>query len=576
MKQQIANFILFFFALNISAQSDTIFLPSNINNTDWQMSLLDKADIVDTIPLHLSFKQIQNIDFQRYTKDSVYIKDDKCAWLRFSINNPSATDTAHFLIQFNNRIHFVYLFSLINGKIDSIAGGRLTDYYKRPYLKNKACSPIALPPQYSGIFWLKFNNFSENRNNLMPSLTSYTMEEKLRLEQNNAYSINHFIEVIFLSSFLILTLVSARMGYIWLDEGYTWYAIYIGSLFIFYFRDFENYSNDIVVFFSYFSSWHFEIEATLCYITYTAYMIFIQKFLDMKQFYPRLNTLLSYAIGLIIACLFLDLVIHAIWGLAVSFRIFIIIRLIFFAFYFVVLFIIGFTTASRLSRFIISGTILMLLPGLTSNIAMAYGGDTQVIWYGLAWIYEFPTFKLPMFGTRIGYILEACFFLYGLSWKARREYDELKKLKLNHNNTIQNPSANEVTTAPLSIDTNLLSDIQIEKKDIVVDTRVIEAFAYLEKNFNDTTFTVKKWAQSAYLSPSHFSKLIVEHTDDAPSVHIQRRRLQYAKNLMQTTTLSIAQVALESGYPDSNYFSRIFKKTFNLTPTDWQNLHKKG
>ncbi len=560
----------------LKVQSNTIVLPTNINTLDWQMPLLGKAEIADTIPYILHFNQVQNIDFKPFISDSVFIKDDKCAWLRVHIKNPNPTDTALFFITFNNRIHFVTLFTQLNsGTIDSIAGGRLTDYYKRPFKENKACFPIALPPQYSGTFWLKFNNFSENRANLYPVLISKIAEDQLRLKQSRE-TVNRFIEVIYLTIFLFLALVAARLGYIWLDKGYSWYAIYIGSLFLFYFRDFENYNNDHVVFFSYFSSWHFEIEATMCYFTYIAYMVFIQKFLDMKQFYPRINTLMTFAIHLLIACLILDLCIHSIWGLATSFRIFIAIRLIFFAFYFILLFSIGFTTASSLSRFIVIGTIFMLIPSLISNIAMAFGGDTKSIYYGLIWVYDFPNFKIAMFSSRIGFVLEACFFLYGLSWKARREYDELKKLKLNQNNALP-LHAEGITEHPLSID---ISQTDIEalqnSAEKVKDKRVIEAFFILEKNFNDPEFTVKKWAQSVYLSPSHFSKLIVEHTQEAPSVHIQRRRLQHAQKLMQDTTLPLAQIAFDCGYNDSNYFSRIFKKTFNLTPSEWQNGHKKG
>ena len=557
------------------SQIDTIVLSNNLNDFEWQQPLLGHASIADRVPKDEAFNQIKKREMSPYLIDSVFIKDDKCAWLHFSIKNPNLTDSAHFFINFNNRIHYVTLFSEKNGLMDSVAGGRLTDYYKRPFLKNKACFPISLPPQYSGTFWLKFNNFSENRNNLYPQLVSKTTEVKQRWEIKNSAYINQFIEVIYLSLFALLALVAARLGYIWLDKGYTWYAIYIASLFIFYFRDFENYNNNHVVFFSYFSSWHFEIEATMCYFTYMSYMIFIQKFLDLKQFYPRLNSLLSIAIRLIIACLFLDLCIHAIWGLAVSFRIFITIRLVFFVFYFVILIIIGFTTASALSRFIVIGTIFMLIPGLTSNIAMALGGDTKVFYHGLFWLYDFKIFKLPMFNSRIGLILEACFFLYGLSWKARREYDELKKLKLNHTIVLQNLDKSTVTPL-LSIDPQMSVETPLETPEVQTDSRIAEAFEHLEKNFNDPNFTVKKWSQLVFLSPSHFSKLFVEHTQEAPSIHIQRFRLQQAQKLMCTTDFTLAQIALDCGYNDSNYFSRIFKKTFSLTPSEWQNIHKKG
>lgn len=572
------------------SQVDTIGLPPNLNEIEWQLPLLSKAFIADTVPTEMGFNEIQKRRFKLYTKDSVFIKDVKCAWLHFHIKNFNPIDTVVFFLTFNKRIHKVYLFSQVGQTIDSIAGGQLTDYYKRPFRDNKACFRLELPPQYSGTYWLKFNSFSENRSNLNAQLVSVKTELKERIMKESSYIANYSFELIYLSLFAILSLFAARMAYIWLDEGYKWYAIYIGLIGLFYFRDFENYNNKPVIFFSYFSSWHFEIEPTICYLTYIAYMIFIQKFLDMKQFYPHFNRQYTVAIRILIGCLIVDILIHLIWGLSVSFPIFVFIRLFFFLFYFVILFQIAFGTSSSLSRFVIFGTFCMLVPGITSIVAMAFGGDTSLFGYGLFWLYEFPNFKLPMYGTRLGVLFEASCFIFGLSWKAKREYNQLKDLAFNQDMRLKNgimtepniPSVlkqlieqsnvNEAET--LQIDEPLSEEFV--KKDEPLDDRIVEALAQLEIEYKKPNFNVKKWAQMVYLSPSHFSKLMTEETKESPSNHIQRRRLQYAQQLMLITNFQLAQIASESGYSDSNYFSRIFKKTFQLTPSEWQKLHKKG
>lgn len=383
------------------AQVDTIVLPTNLNDIEWQLPLLNHALIADNVPASIGFNQIQKIDFQLFTKDSVFIKDDKCAWLHYQVKNPHPTDTLVFLVSFSNRIHKVCLFSQVNQKVDSIAGGEIIDYYKRPVRDNKSCFRLVLPPQYVGFFWLKFNNFSENRANLYTQLVSIKSEEKERLTDESTHILSRMFSIFYVSLFAILTLVAALMAYVWLDEGYKWYAVYIGLTGLFYFRELENTNNTPVIFFSYFGSWHFEIEATLCYLMYIAYMVFIQKFLDMKQFYPRLNHRFTWAIRILFICLILDLLIHAIWGLSVSFPIFVVIRIIFFLFYFVVLFQIAFGTSSALSRFILLGTFCMLVPGITSNLCMALGRDSIIFASGQLRLYDFPHFKLPMFNTTL-------------------------------------------------------------------------------------------------------------------------------------------------------------------------------
>ncbi len=52
--------------------------------------------------------------------------------------------------------------------------------------------------------------------------------------------------------------------------------------------------------------------------------------------------------------------------------------------------------------------------------------------------------------------------------------------------------------------------------------------------------------------------------------HIRRIRVQQAKILLSTTTLSISEVALSVGIEDYNYFTKIFKSEANCTPSDYR------
>jgi YesN/AraC family two-component response regulator len=43
-------------------------------------------------------------------------------------------------------------------------------------------------------------------------------------------------------------------------------------------------------------------------------------------------------------------------------------------------------------------------------------------------------------------------------------------------------------------------------------------------------------------------------------------RVDKAKNLLREKELPISQIALEVGYPDQSYFTKVFKKIENCTP----------
>ncbi len=53
-----------------------------------------------------------------------------------------------------------------------------------------------------------------------------------------------------------------------------------------------------------------------------------------------------------------------------------------------------------------------------------------------------------------------------------------------------------------------------------------------------------------------------------------------ARELLISSQLNVSEVAFEVGYSDPLYFSRIFRKHFNVTPSsligDFMNARKKG
>ncbi|OGO81182.1 MAG: hypothetical protein A2Y21_03080 [Clostridiales bacterium GWC2_40_7] len=49
-------------------------------------------------------------------------------------------------------------------------------------------------------------------------------------------------------------------------------------------------------------------------------------------------------------------------------------------------------------------------------------------------------------------------------------------------------------------------------------------------------------------------------------LNIQNLRYRLAKELIETTALSVKEIAGAIGYEDQNYFSRIFKKIEGVSP----------
>ena len=73
-------------------------------------------------------------------------------------------------------------------------------------------------------------------------------------------------------------------------------------------------------------------------------------------------------------------------------------------------------------------------------------------------------------------------------------------------------------------------------------------------------------ADHFYLSQSHFYTLFNRQFAMAPQQYVAQRRMQKARELLQTTSLSQLAIAEELGFSDASSLSRAYKKHFGQTP----------
>ena len=52
-------------------------------------------------------------------------------------------------------------------------------------------------------------------------------------------------------------------------------------------------------------------------------------------------------------------------------------------------------------------------------------------------------------------------------------------------------------------------------------------------------------------------------------------RMEHAKHFLETTQMSISDIALKVGYPNSNSFTRAFKRHNKITPQEFRDAGKR-
>jgi AraC-like DNA-binding protein len=101
------------------------------------------------------------------------------------------------------------------------------------------------------------------------------------------------------------------------------------------------------------------------------------------------------------------------------------------------------------------------------------------------------------------------------------------------------------------------------------DIHVRTALEYVERHYRED-ITVADIARSTGLNPSYFGKVFKEATGRTPQQHLIGYRMNKATELLKLTSMSIAEVGAEVGYPNQLHFSRAFKGFYGLSPRDWR------
>lgn len=99
--------------------------------------------------------------------------------------------------------------------------------------------------------------------------------------------------------------------------------------------------------------------------------------------------------------------------------------------------------------------------------------------------------------------------------------------------------------------------------------RIGDAIAHIETNYMEK-ITLEDLARKSHLSQRHFTRVFQECIGRSPIDHLMHVRCQKAADLLRATDRTVTDIAFESGFSDSNYFTRCFRKTRGMTPKQFR------
>ena len=77
-------------------------------------------------------------------------------------------------------------------------------------------------------------------------------------------------------------------------------------------------------------------------------------------------------------------------------------------------------------------------------------------------------------------------------------------------------------------------------------------------------------AHLLHLSSSYFSSLFKKETGVNFSTYLSQVRIEESKKLLKNTNYTIMQIAMEVGFEDQSYFTKVFKNNTGLTPKEFR------
>lgn len=97
---------------------------------------------------------------------------------------------------------------------------------------------------------------------------------------------------------------------------------------------------------------------------------------------------------------------------------------------------------------------------------------------------------------------------------------------------------------------------------------VLNAIKYIQFNYSHD-ISIDDVAKSVGVSRSHLYRVFMSNVGKSPIDYLTEYRINEACNLLRTSNLSIAEVAISVGFFDQFYFSRVFKKAMGLPPSKY-------
>lgn len=103
-----------------------------------------------------------------------------------------------------------------------------------------------------------------------------------------------------------------------------------------------------------------------------------------------------------------------------------------------------------------------------------------------------------------------------------------------------------------------------------------KARQYIEQNYTDHSISLQSVSASVNMSSCYFSILFKQECGKSFISYLTDLRMEKAKQLLRYSDQRSYEIALAVGYDNPNYFSTLFKKNTDFSPTEYRQKQKEN
>src|SRR5690606_14096350 len=115
--------------------------------------------------------------------------------------------------------------------------------------------------------------------------------------------------------------------------------------------------------------------------------------------------------------------------------------------------------------------------------------------------------------------------------------------------------------------------VEVGRKNDLKSNLVQASIEFMREHI-DNSLKVSDISQHFNYSPSHYSSIFKNETGYSPTHYFNHLKIQKACQFLSFSSLSIKEISFSLGFSDPLYFSRLFKKTMNVSPSEYRKEYR--